>query len=154
MVQSHFVGMREIKGKSEPQRVFQLNALRTGAVRFDAVLSRGLTTFSPFAANLWDSRRASGRRRSHSEQGRQQRRAGVHPDREHVAPCQPRGRSDTRQTNGNAQRPRQSRFSQQLYEHPCCRYSSVLQTLAKSRSRVHHGAEAEVRRDALLHSRS
>jgi class 3 adenylate cyclase/tetratricopeptide (TPR) repeat protein len=45
MVQSHFVGMREIKGKSEPQRVFQLNALRAGAVRFDAVLSRGLTTY-------------------------------------------------------------------------------------------------------------
>ena len=34
-----------------------------------------------------------------SEQRRQQRRAGVHPDREHVAPCQPRGRSDTRQTD-------------------------------------------------------
>jgi hypothetical protein len=29
-----------------------------------------------------------------------------------------------------------------------------LQTLAKSRSGVHHGAEAQVRRDALLHSRS
>ena len=37
----------------------------------------------------------NGLRRSRSEQGRQQRRAGVHPDREHVAPCQPRGRSDT-----------------------------------------------------------
>ena len=45
-------------------------------------------------------------RRSHSEQRRQQRRAGVHPDREHVAHCQRRGRSDTRQTIGNAQRPR------------------------------------------------
>ena len=29
----------------------------------------------------------NGLRRSHSEQRRQQRRAGVHPDREHVAPC-------------------------------------------------------------------
>ena len=37
----------------------------------------------------------NGLRRSRSEQGRQQRRAGVHPDREHVAPCQPRGWSDT-----------------------------------------------------------
>ena len=38
----------------------------------------------------------------------------------------PGGRSDARQTIGNAQRPRQSRFSQQLYEYPRCRYSSVL----------------------------
>lgn len=45
MVESHFVGTREIKGKSEPQRIFQLNALRKGAVRFDAALSRGLTTY-------------------------------------------------------------------------------------------------------------
>src|SRR6516225_4141512 len=29
----------------------------------------------------------NGLRRSHSEQRRQPRRAGVHPDREHVAPC-------------------------------------------------------------------
>ena len=36
-----------------------------------------------------------GLRRPHSEPRRQQRRAGVHPDREHLAPCQPRGRSDT-----------------------------------------------------------
>lgn len=28
MVESHFAGEREIKGKSEPQRIFQLNALR------------------------------------------------------------------------------------------------------------------------------
>jgi class 3 adenylate cyclase len=45
MVESHFVGMRDIKGKSEPQRIFQLNALRKGAVRFDVALSRGLTTY-------------------------------------------------------------------------------------------------------------
>jgi hypothetical protein len=65
-------------------------------------------------------------RRSHSERRRQQRRAGVHPDREHVAHCQRRRRSDTRQTIGNAQRPRQPRFSEQLYEYPRCRYSRVL----------------------------
>ena len=40
------------------------------------------------------------------------------------------GGSDARQTNGHAQRPRQSRFSQQLHEYPRCRYSSVLQTMA------------------------
>ena len=40
-----------------------------------------------------------------AEQRRQQRRAGVPSDREHVAHCQPRGRSDARQTNGNAPRP-------------------------------------------------
>jgi hypothetical protein len=37
-----------------------------------------------------------------------------------------RGRSDTRKTVGNAQRSRRSRFSQQLYDDPRCRYSSVL----------------------------
>ncbi len=73
-----------------------------------------------------DSILRNGLRRSHSEQRRQQRRAGVHPDREHVAHCQRRGRSDTRQTIGNAQRPRRPRFSQQLYEYPRCGYSSVL----------------------------
>jgi hypothetical protein len=64
----------------------------------------------------------NGLRRSHSEQ----RPAGVHPDREHVAHCQRRGRSDTRQTIGNAERPRRPRFSQQLYEYTRCGYSSVL----------------------------
>jgi hypothetical protein len=37
-----------------------------------------------------------------------------------------RGRSDTRQTIGNAQRPRRPRFSQQFYEYSRCGYSSVL----------------------------
>ena len=36
------------------------------------------------------------------------------------------GRSDTRQTIGNAERPRRPRFSQQLYDYPRCGYSSVL----------------------------
>jgi class 3 adenylate cyclase len=45
MVESRFAGEREIKGKSERQRIVQLNALRRGAVRFDAALSRGLTTY-------------------------------------------------------------------------------------------------------------
>ena len=44
----------------------------------------------------------NGVRRSCSEQRRQQRRAGVHPDREHVAHRQRRGRSDTRQAIGDA----------------------------------------------------
>ena len=39
-----------------------------------------------------------------SEQRRQQRRARVHPDREHVAHRQCRGRADPRQAVGNAQR--------------------------------------------------
>ena len=50
--------------------------------------------------------------------------------------------------------PRQSRYGQQFYEYPRCRYSSVLQTMEKSWSRVHHGAKAQIRRDALLHPRS
>ena len=68
----------------------------------------------------------NGLRQSRSEQRRQQGRAGLHPDREHLAHRQRRGRPDTRQTIGNAQRPRQPRFSQQLYEYPRCRYSSLL----------------------------
>src|SRR3954451_9356670 len=50
--------------------------------------------------------------RCHSEQRRQQRSTGVHPNRESVAPCYPRGRSDTRQPICNAERPRRSRFGQ------------------------------------------
>jgi class 3 adenylate cyclase len=45
MVESRFAGDHEVKGKSEPQRVHQLEALRKGAVRFDAALSRGLTAY-------------------------------------------------------------------------------------------------------------
>ena len=51
---------------------------------------------------------------------------GYHPDRKHVAHRLRRGRSDTRQTNGNAQRPSQPRCSQQLLEYPRCRHSCVL----------------------------
>jgi hypothetical protein len=65
-------------------------------------------------------------RRSHFEQRRQQRRARVHPDREHVAHCQRRRRSDPRQTIGNAQRPRRPGCDQQLYEYTRCGYPSVL----------------------------
>ena len=36
------------------------------------------------------------------------------------------GRSDTRQTIGNAQRSRRPGSAQQLYEHPRCGYSSLL----------------------------
>ena len=36
------------------------------------------------------------------------------------------GGGPARQTIGNAQRPRRPRFSQQLYEYPRCRYSSLL----------------------------
>ena len=45
-------------------------------------------------------------------------------------------------------------LSQQLYEYPRCGYSSVLRTMAKSRSQVYHRAKGTVRRDVLLHSRS
>ena len=42
-------------------------------------------------------------------------------------------------------------IGQQLLEYPRCGYSSVLRTMEKSRSRVHHGTERQVRRDSLLH---
>src|ERR1700757_4190276 len=38
----------------------------------------------------------------------------------------PGGGPTPQKPTGNAQPPRQSRFSQQLYEYPRCRYSSVL----------------------------
>jgi class 3 adenylate cyclase len=45
MVEAVFTGVHQIKGKSEPQKVYRLDALRHGAARFDVALSRGLTTY-------------------------------------------------------------------------------------------------------------
>src|SRR6516162_7105636 len=45
MVEAVFTGVQQIKGKSEPQKVYRLEALRRGAARFDAALSRGLTAY-------------------------------------------------------------------------------------------------------------
>ena len=42
-VESSFLGEREVKGKAEAQRVYRLERLKPGAVRFDASLRRGLT---------------------------------------------------------------------------------------------------------------
>jgi hypothetical protein len=63
------------------------------------------------------------------------------------------GRPDTGQADGNAQRSG-SESHQQLFEYPRGGYSSLLQIMEKSRSRVHHGADSQVRRDTLLHPRS
>jgi catechol 2,3-dioxygenase-like lactoylglutathione lyase family enzyme len=41
-----------------------------------------------------------------------------------------------------------------FFELPGCGYSGLLQVMEEPRSRVHHGAVGQVRRDALLHSRS
>ena len=45
MVEDDFVGNHQIKGKLEPQRTYRLNAIRHGATRFQASISRGLSTF-------------------------------------------------------------------------------------------------------------
>ena len=45
MVEAVLTGVQQIKGKSEPQKVYRLDALRHGAARFDAALSRGLTAY-------------------------------------------------------------------------------------------------------------
>jgi class 3 adenylate cyclase/tetratricopeptide (TPR) repeat protein len=45
MVEATFSGEYEVKGKAERQRVYRLEALRQGAVRFDAAVSRGLGVF-------------------------------------------------------------------------------------------------------------
>jgi class 3 adenylate cyclase len=44
-VDASFSGDRKIKGKAQPQKTFRLNAIRQGATRFDAAVSRGLSAF-------------------------------------------------------------------------------------------------------------
>ena len=45
MVEASFAGEHSVKGKSEPQKTYRLNAVRQGAKRFDAAVSRGLGAF-------------------------------------------------------------------------------------------------------------
>ena len=45
MVDATFAGEQQIKGKSQLQRVYRLDAIRHGAARFEAAVSRGLSTF-------------------------------------------------------------------------------------------------------------
>src|SRR5262249_31812593 len=45
LVDASFAGAHTIKGKSEPQKVYRLNAVRLGAARFEAAVSRGLSVF-------------------------------------------------------------------------------------------------------------
>ena len=45
MVEATFAGDHQIKGKSEPQKAYRLDAVRHGATRFEAAVSRGLSTF-------------------------------------------------------------------------------------------------------------
>jgi len=45
LVDQSFAGEHTIKGKAEPQKVFRLDALRVGATRFEAAVTRGLSSF-------------------------------------------------------------------------------------------------------------
>lgn len=45
LVDASFAGEHVVKGKTEAQKTYRLNAVRQGASRFDASLSRGLTTY-------------------------------------------------------------------------------------------------------------
>jgi hypothetical protein len=45
MVEATFAGDHQIKGKAEAQGAYWLGAVRQGAARFDAAVSRGLSTF-------------------------------------------------------------------------------------------------------------
>ena len=45
MVEATFAGDHQIKGKAEPQKTYRLDAVRHGATRFEAAVSRGLSTF-------------------------------------------------------------------------------------------------------------
>jgi class 3 adenylate cyclase len=45
LVETTFVGVHAIKGKAEPQRVYRLDSIRSGATRFEAALGRGLSVY-------------------------------------------------------------------------------------------------------------
>ena len=45
MVDANYAGEHTIKGKTEPQKVYRLDAVRSGATRFDAAISHGLSGF-------------------------------------------------------------------------------------------------------------
>ncbi len=45
MVEASFAGEHQIKGKAEPQKTYRLDAIRQGATRFEAAVSRGLSAF-------------------------------------------------------------------------------------------------------------
>jgi class 3 adenylate cyclase len=51
LVDTSFAGERRIKGKSEPQNVYRLNAVRQGAARFEVAVSRGLSASSDANTN-------------------------------------------------------------------------------------------------------
>ncbi len=45
LVDASFAGEHQVKGKTETQKTYRLDAIRQGASRFDSSLSRGLTTY-------------------------------------------------------------------------------------------------------------
>ena len=45
LVDERFAGEHTVKGKSEPQRIYRLDAVRRGVTRFEAAVSRGLGAF-------------------------------------------------------------------------------------------------------------
>jgi AAA ATPase domain len=45
MVEVSFAGEHQIKGKAEPQKLYRLDSIRHGAMRFEAAISRGLSAF-------------------------------------------------------------------------------------------------------------
>jgi class 3 adenylate cyclase len=45
LVESTFGGAHQIKGKSQPQKIYRIDAVKEGATRFNTALSRGLTPY-------------------------------------------------------------------------------------------------------------
>ena len=45
MVEATFAGEHPFKGKTEPQKVYRLDAIRQGATRFEAAVGRGLSAY-------------------------------------------------------------------------------------------------------------
>ena len=65
MVDASFAGEHSIKGKSEPQKAYRLDAIRQGATRFEAAVSRGLSAFVGRERELEVLERALVETRSH-----------------------------------------------------------------------------------------
>ena len=64
MVETTFAGEHQIKGKAEAQKVYLLDAIRSGATRFEAALSRGLSAFVGLAIDVREWKRRGFLRRS------------------------------------------------------------------------------------------
>ena len=76
MIDATFAGEHAIKGKSESQKVYRLEAIRPGATRFEAAVSRGLSAFVGRERELEVLERALAEARFATPRHRSRRRTG------------------------------------------------------------------------------